>query len=454
MENIRNTKLKYWLGLILLSTVIIIVLWSKQTLKIEITLDVDAPPIPTFETPVDYVAWYRSRNFEDGSPCGVDVYPSLFKDELNDFFKPNVELNKALNKASVGIWSEQEIPDLTQYLEKLEPYLLEYTNGKDIYSIQWLCNATGLWDGPHPNYLVSRILGKALLANAWKKISPQKHHPDELINAIETNFQHASHIQKSAGTVAFLMNLGIRSYNYRAIQRGFQTSYLSNEHASHILDILHGRDQPANIVEAYRGDWAGMLDMIQRLFPNGKFSNVAAKTLDVDEFLLGGLFLPKPQKTVAKINEWFQTAINLITPSCTMAVYHDLHKHDLTKQNVSGRNNLLSLYLPTFSKVYSFCIAIETKRRGTILLVALHKYFYEKGHWPISLDDVLLLSPETRLDPYREKEFIYMLRDGKPWLYSVGLDGLDNKGNHDPRAMTSNRKVGYDYVFMPIPDNP
>lgn len=454
MENIRNTKLKYWLGLILLSTVIIIVLWSKQTLKIEITLDVDAPPIPTFETPVDYVAWYRSRNFEDGSPCGVEVYPSLFQDELNDFFKPNDELNKSLNRASVGPWSEKELPDLAQYLENLESYLLEYNKGKDINNIQWLCNAKGLWVGPHPNYSALRILGKALLANAWKKISPQKHHPDELINAIETNFQHASHIQKSAGIVAYLTSIGIRSLNYQAIQHGFQTTYLSNEHASHILEILQISDQPADIVEAFRGDWAGLLDMIQRLYPNGKFSTIAAKTLDVDKFLLGGFFLPKPKKTVARLNEWFQPALDIMTSSNSITVYHDLRKHDATREEISGRNLILSTLLPSFSMPYMLNNASETKRRGTILLVALHKYFYEKGHWPISLDDVLLLSPETRLDHYREKEFIYMLRDGKPWLYSVGLDGLDNKGNHDPRAIISDRKEGYDYVFMPIPDNP
>ena len=66
----------------------------------------------------------------------------------------------------------------------------------------------------------------------------------------------------------------------------------------------------------------------------------------------------------------------------------------------------------------------------------------------------MILSPESRIDPYREKEFIYTLRDRKPWLYSVGLDGVDNNGVHNSRAMMSNRKEGYDYVFMPIPSNP
>lgn len=101
---------------------------------------------------------------------------------------------------------------------------------------------------------------------------------------------------------------------------------------------------------------------------------------------------------------------------------------------------------------------IEIERRITVIFAAifaaLHTYKSEHGRWPTTLDELEFPSPAIQIDPFSGRQFRYELRDGQPWLYSVGLDGVDNGGRHHAAAAGSDRATGYDYVFLPIQERP
>jgi hypothetical protein len=220
-----------------------------------------------------------------------------------------------------------------------------------------------------------------------------------------------------------------------------------------LLGLLDTQDGPADLAEAYRGNWAGLFDLLQQLYPNGRYSDAAAKALKQDAYLLpGGMFLPRPDKTAAQLNEWYGRILILLEAPLSLDVYRELRaKTDRRNfERVAKKNLFLSVYVGSGNTLYKLAMAVDTERRGITALVALHVFHAEHGRWPDSLRDVALSSDTLRIDPFSGRDFVYEVKDGQPYLYSVGLDGADNGGKHDRRACTREREEGYDYVFLPV----
>ncbi len=112
---------------------------------------------------------------------------------------------------------------------------------------------------------------------------------------------------------------------------------------------------------------------------------------------------------------------------------------------------MLSIWLPSLTRVYQLGMRAEAERRGTLLLLSLHMSRDKHGRCPAALDRCELDDPSARIDPLSGKQFIYQLRDGVPWLYSIGFDGDDDNGTHDRRW--GEREPGGDFVFTPMPDS-
>lgn len=90
---------------------------------------------------------------------------------------------------------------------------------------------------------------------------------------------------------------------------------------------------------------------------------------------------------------------------------------------------LVSLLMPAIDPVFS---AFEKERQiqdGALVALALELWHRRHGEWPAKLDelvpDLLPAVPPDRVDgqPLR-----YVIRDGRPILYSVGRNGLDDGG--------------------------
>jgi hypothetical protein len=114
---------------------------------------------------------------------------------------------------------------------------------------------------------------------------------------------------------------------------------------------------------------------------------------------------------------------------------------------------MFSISCPGIIRVYELSIRSAAQRRGTLLILAIFRFKAEKARWPASLsevkaDDIL----ELRIDPYSERDFHYSIRENEFMLYSIGADGKDNSGRHDPKW--GEGPDGGDYVFWPVQDTP
>ena len=95
----------------------------------------------------------------------------------------------------------------------------------------------------------------------------------------------------------------------------------------------------------------------------------------------------------------------------------------------SVRYGLLLQMMPGCTDMQASCETYLGERDGTLVAIALELYRRDRGRYPASLEalvpDLLPCIPADRItgDPVR-----YRLRDGRPIIYSVGADGMDDGG--------------------------
>ena len=119
------------------------------------------------------------------------------------------------------------------------------------------------------------------------------------------------------------------------------------------------------------------------------------------------------------------------------------------------QNALARILSARFSRAYELTVRAEAERRGTMLTLAIHAHHAKHGRWPKSLKKIdkrlgLKGLKKLRKDPFSGKSFKYMVKDGEPLLYSIGVDGKDDGGRHEPDEW-GGIKGGGDFVFWPPP---
>ena len=90
---------------------------------------------------------------------------------------------------------------------------------------------------------------------------------------------------------------------------------------------------------------------------------------------------------------------------------------------------LLKVMLPAFDSFYAALQRREQERDATLTAIALHLYKRRHGDWPASLADLVpTLLPAVPPDRIDGQPMRYLVRDGRPRLYSIGLDRDDDAG--------------------------
>jgi hypothetical protein len=95
----------------------------------------------------------------------------------------------------------------------------------------------------------------------------------------------------------------------------------------------------------------------------------------------------------------------------------------------------LGMFMPVsaFSAVRLACLREEATLRGTQCLIALRRWQLEHTELPPDLDTLVKAAGMSGvpIDPYSDQPLRMTLIEGKPVVYSVGLDGKDDKALSD-----------------------
>lgn len=414
------------------------------------------PPKPDFEKRVDFFGWYQNLYFEPDWPHGEDVYRKITQAYDNDRFHfLDDSIKQQLNAGHRGPWSAEEMPELAAYVRELEPFVEEYRRIARVPNVQWLGNLeAGKWMSykvPSSIYPL-RILNKVILARAWMDAETITHRAEQLVDAWRVNLAHVR-LSKSQSLIPILIAIANRAINYESMRRAMELEWLQGDDLKRLERILEEDDSLTALRRAVLIDWCGLLDFVQAIHPNGRWSDAAVAAAGQDKILPkgGALFNPSARKTASKLTEWFQPSLSFLNEPWSASVYRKMEAHEDRRAKIAKSNLILSTYLASYSRPYQLALRTEAERRATLLLIAVYLHKHETGEWPESIDELKAGELDSiRFDPVGEHDFVLGLRDGQPLLYSVGFDGQDNGGEHDSRW--AEKEPGGDFVFFPLPE--
>ncbi|TVQ61468.1 MAG: hypothetical protein EA378_08840 [Phycisphaerales bacterium] len=136
------------------------------------------------------------------------------------------------------------------------------------------------------------------------------------------------------------------------------------------------------------------------------------------------------------LNEAYHTHLDAARQRAATPIWQWGPMPDLADPAEAARGErLLLVWLPV-----SFRAGVESERarmllEGARVAVALHRYRAEHGRYPETLDQLIPAWLEQHpTDRATGRPLPYRVTEGRPLLYSVGLDGIDEDGRHTDEA--------------------
>ncbi|MBU0637590.1 MAG: hypothetical protein KKB50_01895 [Planctomycetes bacterium] len=107
-------------------------------------------------------------------------------------------------------------------------------------------------------------------------------------------------------------------------------------------------------------------------------------------------------------------------------------------------NPLVRTFVPALGRVHLLETRAEATRRASVLVTRLKAYRQQYGRYPESL--AVFGDQQFTVDPFADRGFVYLPAGDDFVLYSLGGNGRDDGGAHDPEAETN------DVLFWPRPE--
>lgn len=332
-----------------------------------------------------------------------------------------------------------------------------------------------------PDLASHRTLGKAMLADAWKKIDGRIP-PERMMNAWRVVLRAANHLENRPTLIENLVSIAERRLVMENARWALKQEVLSSqEHLWEALELIRslGRDKYDPAVAA-RGEFAMAAQFTQYMFsppgPDGKprlnpqhveeiapyFADWPEATPDLHDRLLA-MTAEDYYATLDAFERVYREMADQLRVSYPEIRAADM---DATQMDYLHTSPLTELLMPSFSRVMVLRARSETAFRATQLVYAVHLFHSQNDRWPKSINELESLnnlprgmpndSPrrainEMRIDPFSGRDFGYRLDPDGPVIYSVSENAEDDGGIHSPRWGDGEKdeNASDDFVFWP-----
>lgn len=440
------------------------------------------PPKPDFETPIDYVAWFRDHAL---NPCAngnaYEAYATFMPepgDQPGD--KPEwPQFNDKFNSTEPGLpgpWNPAEHPEWEAAYHAEQPFLAMFRDAAHSHDAYAIPMRFGNGEEPYtfngerlligillPELSAHRRMAKAAISNAWRTGADGKVDPREMMDAWETTLRSAGHLQQGATLIEQLVAVAEQAFVQQNARWALKHGVFSDDQLEDAMSTLSAFDRPATDPASWvRGEYAMVMDITQYVFtPEDPAEwdgspRVNTKRVQTLKDAFGGEEMLKEfenltpddaRRTIETIDTYYRELTDRMRRGYPEVRASDLDA--LTEEHVAATPITRSL-LPALSRAYTLRTRNEASRRATQLSYAVHLFKARNDRWPDSLAEL----PDAQggsmtIDPFTGGYFGYRVTENGPIIYSLSENGRDDGGIHARRWNDEPVNGSDDHVFWP-----
>lgn len=413
------------------------------------------PPAPNLDgPPTDYYAWFESavRGDDAAEKNAADLFVPLVKTTqeadqssiFGGFYSDRDGSRKPApwNPKDHPTWEEsnKKTKDLREQFRKavMRPYVLpelqEPGNPARHYLVLFQLPMLG----------VTRTLARSECENAWR-LSDEKINGATIVAGVETALRAARQCERFPSLLAGLVGIDLRRQAYRELRYALHFEALSAAQRRSAASMLARYDVDPPPLEVFIiGEYAVEADFVQRA-ANKSEPEVKGMELEAATAALrgGSVDARSALKTLESLRD------ELVVASREADFSEATRRARNASASALEKLGAVGVLLPSIDQALIRQARMLAERRALRLLLDLHAIHERTQKWPASLDDLPKdVVEKFGTDPFANKPFHYVLRDGKPWLYSVAQDGDDDGGKHDEEWGDKNKNG--DFVFWPV----
>lgn len=286
----------------------------------------------------------------------------------------------------------------------------------------------------------------ARLNAALMRIAAQDGDGETFIAAIERNLRLAQAISREPLFLSHLVALSIGSLTLSEIGWTLQEATLGDEILAAAMRSIEAHAALSDISLAVAGERLMVLDTIQRCHTDdGHGSGIFLGEVFFEEvsddfeplyraMQAVGEECPTRRQTTQMAQDHFDSVVRYVTSSRLERAAADGYPSDAVE--TLGRNHflLMSILTPIDRGVWSYD-QYDMTVAATRIMLALDRYHRTFGDFPDRIESLVpTFMAELPVDPLSGSGFGYVKRaptgsDSHPyWLYSFGVDGIDNAG--------------------------
>ncbi len=412
----------------------------------------------------DYLAWYKSRLPHDGRRNAADKYKPL--DPLVNgewsFSQIPSDIEAEFQSCQVDAWDAQDHPRIVEFLEKRAGTLALYASASSIPDC-WQSPDEDAWSISSTKLSLLtplRIASKLLICDSMRTGAKQK---DRMVDNGEIALRLARHLSQSLSIIGRLTAHSIRSRVWQMWRKAAQDDVIDPIHIGRALSAtLLYPPCPQFDTLPIEIEWAMVLEAIPLAYKNGSLVTYG-EAIEPGFLLFDGKYNykyleripelaslrdPSPYEAAEYFDETYAHLIALTRGRPALETFLRINEYAMHLSARTADSLLGPSHVSIMATIYRAWLREVTEYRATLVTLSIRQA-YRYSELPDQLRE-FHLPEEWTTDPFSEKKFAYQANEKGFRLYSIGFDGQDNGGRHDPKWGES--EGGGDYVFWPVQD--
>lgn len=406
------------------------------------------PPRPNPDHPVDYVKWVNEQFGKDITSNAADIYRQAIA-----AFKPDEGVRQLAEGTDAKDWTDDDRNRIRQWVQANAECLEKLATAARVPKCYFKCESESgalmeviLAEAPQ-----TAIRNPGRVTSARARLRLLENNVDGAVDDVATLLRVGRHMHSQPTMIQYMIGFVFDAWGYDIL---LDVPRLASGPVDYerIIGSLKDADRASpRPFRQFQTEKLMAWDFLQRYLSDADGDGRLEMPSPPEWFVTGTGTLRRPRtldSLLSEIDEVFDALREVFVRDYQQAKRRAEVVDELM---ATKKGTLVGTLLPSLTPVALFQRRVIADRHAYRVIFYLHAYHAKNNRWPEKLDQALSKSAARRLiDPFSNKPFGYRLKDGRPLLYSVGENGLDDGGEvfRDADGKPGWGKTG-DFVYWP-----